>query len=222
MAGMPAELVIFDCDGVVIDSEPIACRVVAECLSERGFALTTDDILPFVGTSSGDMMASLEARFGRKLPDDLGVMLEARRRAAFERELAPMPGTAALLGKLTGRRLCIASSSSLERIQHSLGCVGLRAAFGSALFSAAMVARGKPAPDLFLHAAAAMGTAPSRCVVIEDSVPGIHAAVAAGMRAIGFTGGGHCRLGYASTLRRAGAAEIARSMAALAPMLGAR
>jgi HAD superfamily hydrolase (TIGR01509 family) len=221
-AGVDSELIVFDCDGVLVDSELIACRIVAEHMSERGFALETADILAYVGWSGADMMASLTARFGRALPDDLDATLGARRRAAFERELTAMAGAAALLDALGGTRMCVASSSAPERIRHSLACVGLLDRFEGALFSATMVARGKPAPDVFLHAAAEMRAAPTRCIVVEDSVPGIAAARAAGMRAIGFTGGAHCRLGHASTLRRAGAADVARSMPALGALLGVR
>ncbi|MBI3512906.1 MAG: HAD family hydrolase [Proteobacteria bacterium] len=218
---MAPDLIIFDCDGVLVDSEMIACRVVAECLTELGFPLETADIVKFVGKSSADMCADLGTRYGRPLPAGLDDLLAVRRRAAFERELTAMPGAVAVLDALAGTRMCVASSSSPARIRHSLGCVGLLDRFESALFSAAMVARGKPAPDLFLHAAARMGAPPAACVVIEDSVPGIAGAVAAGMTAIGFTGGAHCRLGHASTLRRAGARSIARSMAALGALLEA-
>ena len=216
------ELIIFDCDGVLIDSEPIACRIVAECLTEQGFTVETADILTFVGKTSADMYASLESRFGRALPPGLNELIGPRRRAAFERELTAMPSVVALLDALGGTRMCVASSAGLERIRHSLGCIGLLDRFERVLFSAAMVARGKPAPDLFLHAAATMRVAPAACVVVEDSAAGIQAARAAGMRAIGFTGGTHCRLGYASNLRRAGAAEIARTMPALGALLGVR
>ncbi len=187
---MTPDLIIFDCDGVLIDSEMIGCRVVAECLTELGFPLETADILAFIGKSSGDMYTQLEARFSRPLPSGLDDRLAARRRAAFERELTAMPDAIALMTALAGTRMCVASSSSPERIRHSLGCVGLLDRFEGALFSAAMVPRGKPAPDLFLHATAAMRATPAGCAVIEDSVPGIQAAVAAGMTAIGFTGGG--------------------------------
>jgi HAD superfamily hydrolase (TIGR01509 family) len=119
------------------------------------------------------------------------------------------------------QRRCVASSSAPERLRHSLSLTGLLRCFEPHVFSATEVARGKPAPDLFLFAAASMQVAPVGCVVIEDSVPGVQAAVAAGMRAIGFTGGGHCRPGHAERLRAAGAAAVTDAMAAL-PALVAR
>jgi len=219
---MALDLLIFDCDGVLIDSELIACRIVAETLSEAGYPATARDIIAFVGRSSRDMYARLAERFGRALPYDLDARLGQALRQAFAAELQPMAGADALLRGLAGTRRCVASSSSLERIRHSLGCAGLLGHFGDALFSASMVARGKPAPDLFLHAAAAMGVPPARCIVIEDSVPGIEAAVAAGMAAIGFTGGAHCGTDHAARLTRAGAARTAGSMRALAAMLSDR
>jgi HAD superfamily hydrolase (TIGR01509 family) len=218
---MALDLLIFDCDGVLIDSELIACRIVAETLTEAGYQSTARDIIAFVGKSSRDMYARLADRFGRALPDDLDARLGQALRRAFAAELQPMAGVDALLCGLAGTRRCVASSSGLERIRHSLGCTGLLGHFGDALFSASMVARGKPAPDLFLHAAAAMGVPPARCVVIEDSVPGIEAAVAAGMAAIGFTGGAHCGTDHAARLTRAGAARVAPSMEELGAMLGA-
>ena len=215
------DLIIFDCDGVLVDSELIACRVVAACLTEAGFALEADDIRGFIGASSRDMYARLAERFGRPVPDAVPAAVAPRLRRAFEAELAPIAGVAALLERVRVTT-CVASSSEPQRIRHSLTCAGLLDHFGGRLFSASMVARGKPAPDLFLHAADALAVVPARCLVVEDSVPGIQAAAAAGMTAIGFTGGAHCRLGHAGALRRAGAREIARTMHALAPMLGVR
>ncbi len=205
------DLIIFDCDGVLVDSELIACRVIAACLTEAGFPQEPDDIRAYIGGSSPDMYARLAERFGRPVPDDVGAALAPRLRQAFEAELKPMAGVAALLERLV-IPLCVASSSDPQRIRHSLGCTGLLDHFGGRLFSATMVARGKPAPDLFLHAATALAVPPRRCVVIEDSVPGVQAAVAAGMTAIGFTGGAHCRLGHAGP----------RTMPALGAMFGVR
>ena len=219
---MDAALVIFDCDGVLVDSELIACRVVAETLTDAGYPIAAGDILDFVGKSSRDLQARLAARFGRKLPADFDAALAPRLRAAFAAELVAMPGVDALLAGLASTPRCVASSSSLERIRHSLDGTGLIRHFGDHLFSAAMVARGKPAPDLFLHAAAAMGTPAARCVVIEDSVPGIEAAVAAGMIPIGFTGGAHCGPDQARRLAAAGAASVVATMTALAERLGLR
>jgi HAD superfamily hydrolase (TIGR01509 family) len=214
-------LIIFDCDGVLIDSEAIACRADSACLAELGIALSADEILDsYLGISVAAMCADIEQRLGRALPADFAETLRLRVAAAFERELAPIPGVAAVLAALPHRR-CVASSSAPERLRHSLSLTGLLHWFEPHVYSATQVARGKPAPDLFLFAAAAMQVAPEACVVVEDSVPGVQAAVAAGMRAIGFTGGGHCRPGHAARLRAAGAAAIADEMDRL-PVLVAR
>jgi HAD superfamily hydrolase (TIGR01509 family) len=210
----PFDLVIFDCDGVLIDSEPLSIRADVECLAEYGVAIGYDEILErYTGISLAAMVADLEARFGRPLP---GFAERYRQlvRPRFEAELKAMPGVAAVIDSLVCRR-CIASSSSPEGLRHTLSLVGLYERFQPHIFSAAEVARGKPAPDLFLHAAARMGVEPRRCVVIEDSLPGIAAAIAAGMTAIGFTGGGHCRPDHAARLSAAGAALVVAQMAEL-------
>jgi HAD superfamily hydrolase (TIGR01509 family) len=203
-------LVIFDCDGVLIDSELLSVEVDIVCLAEYGLDLSADEIIErYIGTS--DMTADLETRYGRALPgfDDRHRQLL---RSVFEARLKPIPGVAALLDWLACRR-CVASSSSPERLQHALSLVGLYDRFHPNIFSASMVARGKPAPDLFLHAAERMGVAPAECVVIEDSLPGVEAACAAGMTAIGFAGGSHCRAGHAARLRERGAALVLAGMA---------
>ena len=139
--------------------------------------------------------------------------------AAFERDLQVIPG---FTRRSTGCRCasCVASSSTLARLRHSLGLTGLYARFAPHVFSAEQVARGKPAPDLFLHAAAAMGCAPARCLVIEDSVSGVRGAVAAGMRVWGFIGGGHCADGHDGRLREAGAERVFDHMPDLPALLG--
>ena len=216
---MSPGLVIFDCDGVLIDSEAIACRADSACLVELGIALAADEILDrYLGISAAAMCADIEQRLGRALPADFAETLRLRVAAAFETGLAPMPGVAAVLSAIPYRR-CVASSSAPERLRHSLSLTGLLHWFEPHVFSATQVARGKPAPDLFRFAATAMQVAPKACVVIEDSVPGVQAAVAAGMRAIGFTGGGHCRPGHAERLRAAGAAAIAGEMDRLPGLL---
>ena len=209
---MPPELIIFDCDGVLIDSEAIACRADSACLAEIGIAMSAEEIMDrYLGISAGTMCADIEQRHGRALPPDFAETLRLRVAAAFEAELMPMAGVEAALDALPQRR-CVASSSAPERLRHSLSLTGLLRWFEPHVFSATQVARGKPAPDLFLFAAASMQAEPAACVVIEDSVPGVQAAVAAGMRVIGFTGGGHCRPGHAERLLAAGAAAIADDM----------
>lgn len=202
---MPPALVIFDCDGVLIDSEVLACRVDSECLAEIGIALTVQEILDrYGGISLRPMLADIALRFDRTLPDDLGDTMRRRTHAAFEAELAAIEGVGAVLDGL-GVPVCVASGSEPARLAHSLGLVGLWRRFAPNVFSATQVPRGKPAPDLFLFAAATMGARPADCVVIEDSPAGIQAACAAGMRALGFTGGSHCTPAHADRLRIAGA-----------------
>jgi HAD superfamily hydrolase (TIGR01509 family) len=212
MRPVSPELIIFDCDGVLIDSEMIACRADAACLAEIGIVLSAEEIMDrYLGISAAAMCADIEQRHGCVLPSDFAETLRLRAAAAFETGLAPMPGVEAVLAALPHRR-CVASSSAPERLRHSLSLTGLLRWFEPHVFSATQVEHGKPAPDLFLFAAASMRAAPEACVVIEDSVPGAQAAVAAGVRAIGFTGGGHCRPGHAERLRAAGATAIACDM----------
>jgi HAD superfamily hydrolase (TIGR01509 family) len=218
---MPApDLVIFDCDGVLVDSEVLACRTDAAVFTEIGFPETADSIMArYVGISAKAMFADVAARHGRALPDDISERLHARLATVFAAELSAIPGIADAVRALTAP-VCVASSSRPERIRHSLTLTGLVDLFAPHLFSATMVANGKPAPDLFLHAASRMGADPARCLVIEDSLAGVTAGVAAGMRVLGFTGGGHCGPGHAERLIAAGAATTFSRMADL-PRLAA-
>jgi HAD superfamily hydrolase (TIGR01509 family) len=213
---MRFDLVIFDCDGVLIDSELLSVHADVACLAEYGIDLSADEIIErYTGTSG--MVADLEARYGRTLP---GFAERYRQlvRPMFEAELQAIHGVAEVIDSLNCKR-CIASSSNPEGLRHTLSLVGLYDRFHPHIFSAAQVARGKPAPDLFLHAAERMGVPPQRCVVIEDSVPGVTAAVAAGMPAIGFTGGAHCRPGHEARLAEVGAALVIERMAQLTAAL---
>lgn len=218
---MQAELIIFDCDGVLIDSEVIACRADAACFADVGIAISVEEIMDrYLGINALKMCADIEQRYGRSLPDNFGEIMRQRIEAAFEAELAAMAGIEVVLQALPLRR-CVASGSSPERLQHSLSLTGLLPYFAPHVFSATQVARGKPAPDLFLFAAASMQAPPEACVVIEDSLPGVQAAVAAGMPAIGFVGGGHCRPGDAQRLKGAGAFAVIDSMSSLPALLAA-
>ena len=214
------ELVIFDCDGVLVDSETISIRVTAQALREAGLAIAPHEVARrFLGLSMSSMMAIVEAELGRKLAPGFAAMLVARVLEAFERELQPVAGVAAAVAALPCKS-CVASSSAPERLRRALEIAGLAPLFGPNVFSAAMVARGKPEPDLFLHAARVMGVAPQRCLVVEDSVPGIVAAGRAGMRAFGFCGGSHLRGMDAEAAQRAAGATLAfRSMAELPGLL---
>jgi HAD superfamily hydrolase (TIGR01509 family) len=206
---------------VLIDSEVLTIRIEVALLAEAGIVITPDEIIErYCGISMPTMLADLEARFGRTLDDGFTARHTAQYAALCERELRAMPGIEAVLdGILT--KTCVASSSSPERLRHTLGLVGLYGRFDPHVFSATMVERGKPAPDLFLYAAAAMAVAPEACVVIEDSLPGVTAAVAAGMAVIAFTGGGHCGQGHADRLRAAGAGAVIGTMGELLPLLSA-
>lgn len=212
-------LLIFDCDGVLVDSEALACRLDAETLTGLGFPYSAEEIIAqFVGVSLKDMMARIEAEHGRRLPEDFGERLNRTLFTRFEAELQPIPGVRDAILALPHPR-CVASSSAPERIALSLRVTGLADLFTS-VFSATEVARGKPAPDLFLHAASRMGFSPDNCLVIEDSSAGIRAARAAGMRVIGFTGGSHCGPAHADKLRAAGAPIVLERMADLPEAVG--
>jgi HAD superfamily hydrolase (TIGR01509 family) len=185
----PPELVIFDCDGVLVDSERIAIRLDVEVLGELGWTLTEEEVVErFVGISQADMVRQVEEHLGRKLPQAWDEHFVPRYRAALEAELAPVEGIVEALDAITTPK-CVASSSMHERIRFSLGLTDLLDRFEGRIFSATDVPRGKPAPDLFLHAAEALGVAPRACAVIEDSAYGVAAARAAGMRAFGYAGG---------------------------------
>jgi HAD superfamily hydrolase (TIGR01509 family) len=213
------DLIVFDCDGVLIDSEVLACRTEAACLAENGMAISAEEIMErYVGVSDTVMFADIARRHGRALPADFPETVRRRVAAAFETDLLPMAGVEAMLQGLTGCR-CVASSSAPERLRHSLSVTGLLRYFQPHIFSATQVARGKPAPDLFLFAAATMQAAPEKCLVVEDSLAGVQAAVAAGMLVIGFTGGGHCRPDHAARLSAAGASTVAADMGQLARLI---
>ena len=218
MSAMRWDLVIFDCDGVLIDSELLSIRADRECLAECGIEISIEDILErYTGISFAGMIADIEARHG-PLPPDFADRHGKRLWPLLERELQAIPGITAVLDSLICKT-CVASIGRPERLKHALSIVGLYDRFHPHIFSAVEVAQGKPAPDLFLHAAARMGVAPAHCVVIEDSVPGVVAAVSAGMRVIGFTGASHCRPDDAARLAAHGAAAVIDDMAKLMPVL---
>jgi HAD superfamily hydrolase (TIGR01509 family) len=200
------DLVIFDCDGVLVDSEVISCRVHAEVLTRNGYPITTEQVHDrFLGRSLHESSREVEAELGRGLPEDFDVQVKRELFGAFTATLQAMPHIGEALTAIA-RPVCVASSGPPDKIRHSLTHVALYDRFSPNIFSAVQVERGKPAPDLFLFAAEQMGAAPARCLVIEDSVPGISAARAAGMAVLGFHGGSHCRPGYGDTLHSAGAA----------------
>ena len=207
-------LLIFDCDGVLVDSEPLACEVDADVLAGLGLPYTADDIArEFVGKSMRDMISRIEADHGCALPPDFAEQINRALFARFETDLKPIAGIREAVLSLPYPR-CVASSSVPERIALSLRVTGLADLFDH-VFSATQVARGKPAPDLFLHAAERMGMNPRDCIVIEDSAAGVQGALAAGMRVVGFVGGAHCGPEHAEKLREAGAPLVLQRMSQL-------
>jgi len=215
-------IVVFDCDGVLVDSEVLACRVEAELLREVGVAVTAQEVAArYVGLSDAEMRALIEDEWDRVLPPTLMNDKAERLSEVLEAELEAVDGIAEVVAAVRVPR-CVASSSDPERIRRSLELTGLSRFFGSHLFSASMVARGKPAPDLFLLAAQEMHSQPHRCLVIEDSTHGVAAGVAAGMTVIGFTAGRHCTDGLADRLIQHGAADVADTSEALLALLADR
>lgn len=220
---MSFDLVIFDCDGVLVDSEALACVVHADVLTAYGYPITAEQVhARFLGRSAREARAEVEGELGRTLPDDYTAQLKSTIDRVFGEKLQPVPHVADTLSALT-HRVCVASSGTPTRIRSSLATTSLIHHFGEHLYSALQVERGKPAPDLFLFAAAQMGVSPERCVVIEDSVPGVTGAVAAGMTVFGFHGGSHCHPATADALIAAGAHLVFDDMRQLpALVLGGR
>jgi HAD superfamily hydrolase (TIGR01509 family) len=213
------DLVIFDCDGVLVDSEVISCRAHAATLTRHGYPITADQVLDrFLGVSDREARMTIEAELGRSLPADFEAQMKQAALQRYADELRLVPYIAEAITAIHLPK-CVASSGTPEKIRHGLSCAGLYDILAPHIFSAVQVKRGKPAPDLFLFAAEQMKASPERCIVIEDSVPGITGAVAAGMTVLGFHGGSHCRPGYAGTLRAAGAAATFDDMRELPGMI---
>lgn len=183
MSDLGIGLIIFDCDGVLVDSEPLACGAVADGLRSLGIEVSAQDIMAcYTGIGADVMYADIERRFGIEVTPAQRQKINGSVLERLAASVEAMPGIAAALGALATRyRLCVASSSSPTRIAASLRRAGIASHFGSDVFSASQVARGKPFPDLFLHAASTVKVSPARCVVVEDSAAGVEAAVAAGM-----------------------------------------
>ena len=213
------DLVIFDCDGVLVDSEVISCRAHADVLSRHGYPITSEQVFHrFLGRSTRQANLEVEAELGRALPEGFHLQLQDELHQTFETDLEAVPHIHATLDAIA-LPVCVASSGSHQRMRISLGRTKLYDRFAPNIFSASQVSNGKPAPDLFLFAAEQMNVAPERCVVIEDSVPGITGGRAAGMTVLGFHGGSHCREGYSRQLRDAGAAMIFDDMRRLPDLI---
>ncbi|MFF2324667.1 MULTISPECIES: HAD family hydrolase [unclassified Streptomyces] len=189
MTSNPVELVIFDCDGVLVDSERICTKVDAVVMADLGCSFTEAEIVErFVGSSTEVYTAAVEERLGRRLEKNWQQRYNHLYEAALEAELTAVDGIAEALNSLTVP-VCVASNGSHHGIRRNLEITALSNHFAERIFSARDVPRGKPAPDLFLHAARSMGVDPGRCAVVEDSAYGVQAARAAGMRAFGYCGG---------------------------------
>jgi HAD superfamily hydrolase (TIGR01509 family) len=185
----PFELIIFDCDGVLVDSERLSIRVDAIYLERLGWPMPEAEIVErFVGRSDADMRAEIERHIGGPIPKDIDAEFDRLYRETFAAELKPVDGIREALDLIPAPR-CVASSGDHAKIRRNLALTGLSDYFSERIFSASDVAHGKPAPDLFLHAAATLGADPARCAVVEDSVHGVQAGLAAGMRAFAYAGG---------------------------------
>jgi HAD superfamily hydrolase (TIGR01509 family) len=210
---MRPHLIIFDCDGVLVDSEVLSCRCLCEALASCGIEVGLEETLDlFLGRSLDAVLEHYQG-LGRSIPRQFPAELRAKVQETFRAALCPIEGIGSVLEGLKIPH-CVASSSALDRVSLSLSLTGLARHFGDRLYTAQMVDRGKPAPDLFLYAARRMQADPARTLVIEDSVSGVRAAKAAGMAVWGFVGGSHYRSrdGRAS-LRDAGADRVFARMA---------
>jgi HAD superfamily hydrolase (TIGR01509 family) len=184
------ELVIFDCDGVLVDSERLAVVLDMEMLAELGWSLTRTEVIErFMGRSAAHMLGEIERWLGHPLPKGWTETWDTRYRELYAAELEPVEGIVEALRQIT-LPMCVASSSTPDRLRRNLRTVGLYDRFEGRIFSASEVENGKPAPDLFLHAARAMGVEPAECVVVEDSRYGVLAGRTAGMHVLAYAGGG--------------------------------
>ncbi|MBA5778795.1 HAD family phosphatase [Stappia sp. F7233] len=216
---MRPDLVIFDCDGVLVDTETLANKVLAEILTGLGLPMDHHECQRrFMGRTMEAVQAMVEEMLGSALPEDWADSVRARDIEAFERGVDPIPGIERAVAtlKAAGIPYCVGSSGKYAKMRLTLGKAGLLPHFEDVLFSAQDCERGKPAPDIFLYAASGMGKAPERCLVIEDSVPGVLAAKAAGMRVLGYVGNPDSD----REAMRAAGAELFDDMHALAALIG--
>jgi HAD superfamily hydrolase (TIGR01509 family) len=201
------ELVIFDCDGVLIDSEPVANVVFSKMLATVGLAMSPEEVMrTFVGRSRDTCIEMAGVMRGEKLPEDFGARWDEAFHEALEREVKPVEGIPQLLRSLE-IPYCVASNGEPDHMEKGLTAAGLMPLVKGRLFSARAVAHPKPAPDVYLHAARTMGAQPSRCAVVEDTPTGVKAGIAAGMRVFGYVGGPQSD---AATLRELGAHPFSR------------
>lgn len=214
---------IFDFDGVLVESEYLGNRHLAELLTKLGHPTTTDEALDhYVGLSGPDFIAAIEARIGQALPPEFHLLRRAEDERVLREGVDEVAGAVAFVRALPpDLPKAVASSSSTEWIKRHLDHIGLRAAFGDKVFSGKEhVARGKPAPDLYLHAAERIGVPIERCAIIEDSPVGVTGALASGAHVIGLAAGAHCRPDHGETLLRLGAHEVAAGFDEVARLVG--
>lgn len=204
--------IIFDCDGVLVDSEPLSMRVDVEILSENGVVMSLDEAHHrFVGKTFAAMLDEVEREFGVRFPPDASADKDRRLLDLFARELQPVPGVKQAMSAIGGR-FSVASNSPAERVAEALRITGLAAFFDSRITTFEHVKRGKPAPDVFIEAARRENAAPSQCIVIEDSVTGVTAAATAGCRTLGFVGTHPEPALQAERLKKAGAVKVFETM----------
>lgn len=216
--------VVFDCDGVLINSEELCLDVELECLAEIGLIFQRHEYVSrFMGMTSADFYAALDGDlrtlYGRALPETFPGILHERTWAVVETSLACIPGAPETVRALGNIPKAVASGSNPERLRIKLHQVGLFDDFAPHIYSAQDMPRGKPAPDVYLHAAKQLGVDPTACLAVEDSANGVTSARAAGMVVVGFTGGGHCPPQQGEALRGAGATHIAADMDQLLAIL---
>ena len=205
-----ASAIIFDFDGVIADSEVLANAVLAELVTELGVPTTIEDSYrDYMGKRFDEVVAAIEKAVGRTIPESFGELWHVRTLARFRRDLAPIAGVREFIAKFADLPRCIASSSTPPRLAVSLEILEMTELFAGRVFSALNVARGKPHPDIFLHAAAEMGVSPSECIIIEDSASGVIAGREAGSTVIGLLAAGHIRDGHRARLKDAGAHYLA-------------
>lgn len=216
--------VVFDCDGVLVNSEEICLDVELECLAEIGLAFQRHEYVSrFMGMTSADFYAALDndlrTLHGRTLPETFPDVLHHRTWSVVETSLACIPNALETVRALRNLPKAVASGSNPERLKIKLRQVGLFDDFAPHIYSAQEMPRGKPAPDVYLHAARQLGVDPAACIAVEDSVNGVTSALTAGMVVVGFVGGGHCPPNQAESLRGAGASQIATHMDQLLTIL---
>lgn len=206
-------LLIFDCDGVVVDSMHLHTEVESEAFRSVGISVTPKELaLRFSGVGDAEVHRILSQESGRAIPPDIAIQIERRKKEVFAERLKPVAGIREALKRIDTKPRCLASGTGTDLLYYLLGIAGLYEEFAPHIYSSEMVLRGKPFPDLFLHAAKELGHAPETCLVIEDGVPGVQAGRAAGMRVLGFVGGSHCDQGHGARLVSAGAEFVFSDM----------